>query len=168
MTGALVMVPVAGSLAGLVLGVIVCTVVCVRSRWKRAIWFSLPVYGVAGMVFAMVALNFTMAKHRDKVVCSVGRYDPQRGGMGVITVPPSFSAADLERFYARLTNRENAILSSHEFAAALVHQGNGIDQVYLNVYPSLEIPDEYTRINDEVQRQMDAILKPPAAADGVK
>ena len=44
------------------------------------------------------------------------------------------------------------------FATALVHQGNGINQVYMNVYPQLENGEPYTKINDEVQRQMSIVL----------
>jgi hypothetical protein len=160
MTGALVLIPIAGGVVGLVIGAVICIVVCSRRRGRRAVWFSLPIYGVAGFVVSVAALNIEMSKYEDKVVCSFGRYDRMRGGMGVITVPQNFSGSDLEQFYRLLTNRENAILSSHEFAAALVHQGNGIDQVYLNVYPSLDTAnEEYTRINDEVHRQMEIVLK---------
>ena len=159
MTGALILISITGGVVGLVIGAVICAVVCSRRRGTSAIWFSLPIFGVAGFALSVVALNIKMSNYEDKVVCSFGRYDHMRGGMGVVTVPHSFSARDLEQFYGLLTNRENAVLSSHEFAAALVHQGNGIDQVYLNVYPSLDDPTAYTRINDEVQRQMDIILK---------
>jgi hypothetical protein len=158
-TGALVLLPIAGGVVGLVIGAIICAIVCSRKSGRRAIWLSLPIFGMAGFGLSVVALKIEMSKYEDKVVCSFGRYDHIQGGMGVITVPPSFAASDLERFYRLLTNRENAVLSSHEFAAALVHQGNGIDQVYLNVYPSLDDPTEYSRINDEVKRQMEIALK---------
>jgi hypothetical protein len=159
MTGALVLIPIAGGLAGLVIGTVICFVVCAMKQGRRGVWFSLPLYGVAGFGLSVAALNIQMANYGDKVVCSFGRYDHMRGGMGVITVPRDFSASDLGQFYGLLTNRENTILSSHEFAAALVHQGNGLDQVYLNVYPDLDVPTEYSRINGEVQRQMDIVLK---------
>ena len=158
-TGALVLIPIAGGLAGLAVGAVVCFVVNATNRGKRAIWLSLPLFGVAGVVLSLVAAHHEAAKYEDKVVCSFGNYDRHRGGLGVIQVPHDFSAPDLEQFYSLLTNRDNAILSSHEFAAALVHQGNGLDQVYLNVSPDLQIPDEYTKVNDEVQRQMDTVLK---------
>jgi hypothetical protein len=159
MTGALVLVPIAGGVIGLAIGAAICALVCSMRTGRRMIWFSLPIYGVAGVAVSVVALNLEMSKYEDKVVCSFGRYDDLRGGMGVITVPHSFSAADLEQFYGLLTNRDNAILSSHEFAAALVHQANGIDQVHLNVYPSLATTnEEYTTINAEAQRQMSIVL----------
>ena len=77
--------------------------------------------------------------------------------MGVIGVPDDFSKTELEQFYSLLTNRENPILAPYKFAAALIHQDNGIVQVYLNVYPELDIA-EYGKVNDEVGRQMDTIL----------
>jgi hypothetical protein len=159
MTGALVLVPIAGGVIGLAIGAVICAMVCSRRSGRRRIWFSLPILGVAGVVLSVMALNLEMSKFENKVVCSFGRYDELRGGMGVITVPHSFSASDLEQFYRLMTNRDNAILSSHEFAVALVHQGHGIDQVHLNVYPGLDTAkEEYTRINDEAQRQMSIVL----------
>ncbi len=158
-TGALVLIPIAGGVVGLVIGAAVCTAICWGARQRRKIWFSLPLFGAAGFVLPVVAIMLLMAQHRDKIVCTFGRYDHMRGGMGVITVPHDFSRSDLAQFYGQITNRQNAILSWHEFAVALVHQGNGIDQVYLNVYPNLDMTTEYRPVNDEVRRQMDIVLK---------
>src|SRR4051794_19133379 len=49
MTGALVLVPIAGGVIGLAIGAAICALVCSMRTGRRMIWFSLPIYGVAGV-----------------------------------------------------------------------------------------------------------------------
>lgn len=164
-TAALILIPIGGGIIGLVVGAIICAIARLTKRANRVIWFSLPVFALIGTGIAVGAVNSKTSAYEDKIVASFGTYDHQRGGMGVLQVPADFSPTDLREFYGLLTNRENAVLSSHEFATALVRQGNGTTQVYLNVYPDLNSTNgEYSVVNGEVQRQLDSLLKKRAAS----
>lgn len=158
-TGALVVIPVACGAAGLTIGGIICAVLVSRRGGERSVWLSLPVYGIAGAALGLAFLFGAVSRNEDKVVSSFGRYDRYRGGMGACPVPLDFSATELKEFYGLISNRENAVLRSHEFAAALIHGANGLARVELNVYPALDMKTEYQAVNDEVHRQMDIVLQ---------
>jgi hypothetical protein len=120
-------------------------------------WIVLPAFPVIGFIIGLVWLRCTLSANEDKILASFGNYDLLRGGMGVIAIPDNFSDRELQQFYVAINNKSNVVLSSHEFAVALVRQGNGIRQVHLNAYPDIQ-DDEYSKINDEIKRQMDVTL----------
>jgi hypothetical protein len=157
-TGALILVPVGGAMVGLALATAFCVLFSSREGRRRYVWFTLPLFAMVGFMIGIGALRGAMSKYESKVVCSFGRYDRLRGGMGVQPVPHTFAMKDVEQVYSSLTNRTNALLAPYEFAVALVHQANGIDQLYFNVYPSLETPQPYIQVDGEVHRQAGIII----------
>jgi len=157
-TGALVIIPIGGSVIGLVMGAVIWLKLRRQGR-KASVWLMLPAGVAAGIVLSALALAVALWSNMDKVVASFG--PPAReggGGINSIQVPPSFSTKQLEAFYRLINNRENSVLRGHEFTVALVRQSNGIHQVQLGVYPRIGSPSERSVIDSEVERQMDLFL----------
>ena len=157
-TGALVIIPIGGSVLGLIIGTVICLKLRRKGR-KASVWLLIPAGIVAGIVLSALALAVALWSNMDKEVASFG--PPAReggGGINSIQVPDSFSTKQLEAFYRRINNRENSVLRGYEFTVALVRQSNGIHQVQVGVYPRIASLGDRMSVDSEVGRQMDLFL----------
>ena len=157
-TGALVIIPIGGSVLGLIIGAVICLKLRRKGR-KASVWLMLPAGVAAGIVLSALALAVALWSNMDKEVASFG--PPAReggGGINSIQVPDSFSTKQLEAFYRRINNRENSVLRGYEFTVALVRQSNGIHQVQVGVYPRIASLGDRMSVESEVGRQMDLFL----------
>jgi hypothetical protein len=167
-TGLLVFISISGIVIGLFIGIIICFILSTKKKIRKTIWLTLPVYPIIGGMITFYLIMSLLHLNEDVIETSFGKYDPQRGGMGVIQVPHNFKKNKLEHFYATINDKTNLILFSHEYSVAIIKQFNGIRQVHLNVYPSIKNRDEYFKINNEIEKKMKIILNQKTKKTSVK